>query len=255
MTEAALRAYLLGKLTESEVALVEARLVDDPDLFSQIETAEDDLFDAFARGTLSPDERIEFLKRYGRETARRRFAQAFVRRAASAKVIPFYRRRWVELTLAASLVVVVGTVVLRRDSSTPLTPQTAATSSVDSATAAAPAVITARVPLTLGTSRAAGQPVGVPIDTKATHVDLSIRLNPADRYPVYAIEIRSQANNIIWDNAALSPSSDGGELMLHAIVPSDRLPAGSYEIGVRGGATATSLDDLGFLTIEVSRPK
>jgi hypothetical protein len=46
MNEAALRGYLLGKLTESEVELVEARLIEDPDLFSQMETAEDDLFDA-----------------------------------------------------------------------------------------------------------------------------------------------------------------------------------------------------------------
>ena len=78
MTGAACRAYLLGKLRESEVELVETQLLEDGDLFGQMRTAEDDLFDAFARGALNQDERARFLERVGGDERRRQFAQALV---------------------------------------------------------------------------------------------------------------------------------------------------------------------------------
>ena len=80
MTEASCRAYLLGTLPESEAALVEGQLLEDGDLFGQLQTAEDDLFDAFARGALDEEGRARFLERLGGDQRRMQFARAFVQR-------------------------------------------------------------------------------------------------------------------------------------------------------------------------------
>jgi hypothetical protein len=249
MTETALRAYLLGKLDETEVELVETRLVEDPDLFSQMETAEDDLFDAFARGALDAGDRTRFLERFGANSDRRRFASAFVKRTSSRNVLAFIKRPWLDLAIAATLVIVVGAVVMRR---APESPGPASVSTAPTATAVPVPPAPASVSLSLGSSRAAGGPVKVAIERGADRVHLRIRLNPADKYAVYSAQIRSQADNIVWTDVAV-PAADGGDLYVNAVVPADRLPAGTYEIAIRGGATANALDDLGFVTIEVSR--
>lgn len=249
MTEAALRAYLLGKLSDAEVELVEVRLLEDAELFTQMEVAEDDLFDAFARGSLDADERARFLERFGADGQRRRFASAFVQRTSSRKVVPFIKRQWVGFAVAASLVIAVGAFVIPRGPD-PVEPSTAPGST--SGATVVPASITMRVPLALGSSRAAGGPETVAIARDATHVDLRIQVNPADKFAAYQVQVRSQADNIVWADA-VQPTTEGSDLFVDAIVPVDRLPAGTYEVAVRGGATAMSLDDLGFVTIEVRR--
>ena len=249
MNEAALRAYLLGKLTESEVELVENRLIEDQDLFSQLQVAEDDLFDAYARGELDSDESRRFLDRFGGDAGRHQFAKAFIKRTGTGRVLPFRIRTWMPLAMAASLLLVVGGIYL-----TPRSTNPAPTESIPSnAAPAASAPIIAKVPLALGTSRAAGGSTRVAIDAKSTQADLAIRLNPADRYAAYGVEIRSQAGLIIWGDVTARSVSENGDLILHTMVPADRLTPGTYEVSVRGGATAASLDDLGFITIEVSR--
>ena len=248
MTEAALRAYLLGKLTDSEVELVEARLIEDDELFGQIKTAEDDLFDAFARGALDADERARFLERFGHDRGRQAFASAFVQRTSSRKVVPFVQRRWVELAVAATLLIAVGAFVIPRD---PVVQEPTVAPSAPPV-AAVPAPDTMTVPQTLGSSRAVCGPAKVAIEQGATRVDFRIRLNPADKFASYAAQVRSQADLIIWGDVTPS-STEGGDLIVHAVVPADRLPAGTYEIAVRGGANANALEDLGFVTIEVSR--
>ena len=250
MTEVALRAYLLGKLTESEAERIEARLIEDAGLFAEMETAEDDLFDAFARGSLDADERARFLERFGADHQRRRFAQALVRRTSSRRPAPLVPRRWIGLAAAATLVIVVGGVLMRQRSvEAPGTHPAAAP-----ATVAPAAPIATRVSLAIGGSRSVGAATKVAVAPDATVVDFEIRLNPADKFPAYYTEIRSQANNIVWADAARTVTN-GGDLIVHAVVPVDRLPAGTYEIAVRGGANAGALDDLGFATIEVSRSR
>jgi hypothetical protein len=257
MTEAALRAYLLGKLTESEVEQVEVRLVEDPDFFAQMESAEDDLLDAFARGNLDADDRAKFVERFGADSRRLRFAKALAQRTTSRKVMPFVRRPWVGLAAAAALIIVVGTVVVQRE--TPVAPDAPAAPVAPAAPDAlvapvAPVAPASRATFSLGSSRAASGPAKVVVASDAVRVDLGIRLNPADRFRAYAVEIRSQANNIVWGQAVQS-ATEGGDLFVHALVPADRLPDGTYEIAVRGGGNAGVLEDLGFATIEVSRIK
>jgi hypothetical protein len=252
MTDAALRAYLLGRLTASEAAVVEASLLEDADLFSRMETAEDDLFDAVARNNLDADDRARFMERFGDEYGRRQFAQALVHRTASVRVLPFVQRRSGQLAIAASLTIAVGVYVIQR----PALPDLPADApAVQSPAPIAPPPITSNVSLALATSRAADAAEVVTIDSSTTLIDFRIRLNPADRFALYAVGLRGRADDIIWSNNAVQPATDGGELLVHALVPAERAPDGIYEIGVRGGADARSLDDLGFITIEIRRAR
>lgn len=253
MTEAALRAYLLGKLTESEVELVEVRLVSDPDLFAQMETAEDDLFDAFAREMLDAGDRARFIERFGADAKRQQFAKAFVKRTSSRKVVPFVQRRWVGLAAAASLALALGAFLIPRERAVEA-PSPSASSPASSRAVVPASPITARVSLALGGTRAAGAATKVAIAGDASRVDFAVRLNPADKFAAYAAEIRSSADLIIWGEAIQS-GTESGDLIVHALVPADRLTAGTYEIAIRGGASAAALDDLGFVTIEVTRAK
>jgi hypothetical protein len=252
MTDAVLRAYLLGKLAETEVERLETQLLQDAELFSRMETAEDDLFDAFARGVLDAGDRAKFLERFGGDRARLQFAGALARRASAGRIVSFAPRQWMPLAIAASLMIVAGVMLFPRQ------PDSVADSAVTPVVAPAPAPagpVTARVSLVLGTSRAAGAAVKAAIARDASTVDIRIQLNAADRFAQYGVELRSQTDLIIWGDATMKAVTENGELVIHAIVPADKLPAGSYEVAVRGGASATALEDLGFSTLEVSRPE
>lgn len=52
--------YLLGKLSDSEAARLEERYFAEDSVFQEIETAEDELVDAYVRGSLSPEDRQRF---------------------------------------------------------------------------------------------------------------------------------------------------------------------------------------------------
>lgn len=75
--------YLLGKLSEQELAEFEAHCFEDDDLFHEVSDLENDLIHSYLRGELSKTEREEFEKGYLISPARRRkveFAQGLEQR-------------------------------------------------------------------------------------------------------------------------------------------------------------------------------
>src|SRR5215210_7405615 len=58
-----LRRYLLGELSEEEANRLEARLIQDGELFESVEALEADLLDEAAHGRLSPEERQRIVRR------------------------------------------------------------------------------------------------------------------------------------------------------------------------------------------------
>lgn len=80
LTDAALRAYLLGRATKADAARLEARLREDEQLLNTLRSLEDDLFDEYVRNTLSPDDARQFLERYGDQKDRLAFARALAAR-------------------------------------------------------------------------------------------------------------------------------------------------------------------------------
>ena len=147
-TDSALRAYLLGSASPEEAERLEARVLEDQNLFDALRSVEDDLFDACARGRLEPDERARFLERYGHDTQRLRFAGALAQRTAApgTRVSPPARRPWIPLAAAAALILAAGAMFTQLEAPAPVV-----TDSSPAAPVSAPQAFA--VALTLGTSR------------------------------------------------------------------------------------------------------
>jgi len=238
--ERQLRAYLLGQLPPGEAEQLEARLLEDQELFETLEGIEDDLFDEFARGRLAEGDRARFLERYSAQAERVRFAHALAKRAVRANVVPFTRRQWLPLAAAAALAVAVGGILLR--------PERAPEPPRPSAAPPTPSVV-----LRLGTSRSAAGVSEIALAPDAPSLQLRVRLDPADRFDRYSMELRSSAGEIVWRVDDLRASQEAGELDLQGGVPGRALAAGTYELGVRGVNDGGTPEDLGFVTVRIAR--
>jgi hypothetical protein len=102
--------------------------------------------------------------------------------------------------------------------------------------------------VSLGSSRAASAAPIVQLPRGESEIELRVRLNPADRYERYAMELRSTADRVVWRASDLKSSINAGDLLVTGIVPSHALEGGSYELAVRGGSS-----ELGFVSLTVRR--
>ncbi len=85
--EAAQRTrFLLGGETEAERERLEAEFFEDEEAFQQMLTAEDDLIDAYARGELTDNERLQFEQRFMNSSAGRE--RVYFARAFAAEPVP-----------------------------------------------------------------------------------------------------------------------------------------------------------------------
>jgi hypothetical protein len=234
VTNEVAREYLLGRLPEVDSEALENRILEDEQLFLSIRSVEDDLFDDYARGSLSEGDRSAFLQRY-RDAKRVAFARALARRGPHVVAMPRLRwMRWTAAAAAAALILIAG-LVLR--SSNPSAPAPAI---------GAPAARSVTVVIVLGTSRSAGKEKGIDIPRDASTVHLDVRLNPQDRFETYSLELRSR--DVVWSADKLHARTEAGDLIVSADVPANVLAGGPYELGVRGGD-----ESLGFVTLEVHR--
>jgi anti-sigma-K factor RskA len=254
VNERELRAYLLGQAPEADAVRLEERLLEDDELFQVLESIEDDLFDAHARGQLTPAERDQFEARYGKYGERQRFARALAMRVSRGQVEPFRRRAaraylaWAPLAAAAALILAVAVVMLVRQR--PARQPTVLTTKDQS-----PAVrdVMATLLVILDTSRAAGAPTPVTFSKDASKIELRVQLHPGDRFERYSMELRAPATDaVLWRADSLRATDDNGNLIVTGIVPAASMPDGLAELavrGLRGGAT----EDLGFVTMKVVR--
>lgn len=240
MNEIQCRAYLLGQLPSADAEQLETRVLQDDEVFQTLRGVEDDLFDAFARGRLTRDEREQFLARFGDRADRIAFAHALnarVRRASG------WQTAWVPLAVAAAVFLAVGISWWMRPVPVPV-PPTVVTKEPPPAPAVPPVVAL----ITLGTSRAAENSTTITLPAATPGVQLRVRLNPADTFDGYTMELRSSADRIVWRRENLQASASPGELVVTGTVPAGVLEAGVYELAVRGGTT-----DLGFVTVRIMR--
>jgi hypothetical protein len=248
LSDAELRAYLLGQASNADGERLEGRLVEDEETFEVCRGVEDDLFDDFVGGRLSPVEREQFLERYGDQAGRLAFARALARRTASQPAGgSVMQRRWMPLAAAATLIMAAAGWMLVRERPRSAAPQNTVQS------VSVPAPIVATIVLTLGTSRSASAPSAVALPRDASAVELRVRLDPADRFDRYVMELRSSADRVAWHADDLRATQAGADLTLVGQAPASALPDGDYELAVRGARPDGSLDPLGFVTLKVTR--
>lgn len=235
MTDATLRAYFLGRLPEEECQRIEEQALENDEVFTSMQSAENDLFDDYARHRLSSDEESAFLLRYGNRKDRIRFAEAL---AAKKGAVATFRRR---MTLAAAAVI--GAVVLsalfimqpRPEVSDVLPRPPVSVSAVET------------IELTLGTSRSVDATRPITLRKHVSTLHLQVHLDPDDRFEHYGMELRSPTGDSIWRADGLAPVDREGDLSLSAALPVSALGrSGAYELSVRGDAEL-----LGFATLEI----
>jgi hypothetical protein len=248
--EADLRQYLLGQATEPSAERVEVRALDDEDFFATIGSVEDDLIDDYARGTLADAELQPFLMRYGAQTDRIRVARALAVRGAQPRAAstPILFRYWMVAAAAACLAGVAAAVGTRPHPA-PLRPATALAVSTPGAAAQA----TVALLITLGTSRSAAPPPAVTLTASTAALQLHVRIDPADVFDSYAMELRSDHGVVVWHAEALKASAAGGDLTLVGDIPAAALAGVSYELTVRGSTAGSKSEVLGFADVKVDR--
>jgi hypothetical protein len=258
-----MRAYLLGQAPEAHAVRLEERLLEDEQIFTTLRSVEDDLFDEYARGVLTGAERERFVERYGSDRGRLLAAQVLSlrserlprqsvetatarlprRSAEGAKA----GRQWMPLAAAAMLVTAVGATMWIRDRPANNGPQ------VRAAAAPQPAIVPAVLLVTLGASRSAAVAPALTLPKEASTLELRVRLDPADKFDRYSVQLRSQSGGLVWHNDDLSASTQNGEPIVVAAVPTASLESGSYELAIRGASGNTTSETLGFATVKVSR--
>src|SRR4029077_16515668 len=127
------------------------------------------------------------------------------------------------LAAAATLVVAVGATMWMRDrpanvaSPAPAAPQK---------TAAVPAALL----ITLGTSRSASDATAMALPNEAPALDLRVRLDPADRFDRYLMELTSESGAVVWHVEDARLTTVGGEPIVAATVPAAALQSGAFEL-------------------------
>jgi hypothetical protein len=261
LSDSELRAYLLGQATEEQAAHLEARLLDDDEVFTTLRGVEDDLFDELARGTLTPDERARFVARYGADRDRMIVAQALAQRATRVqaatptRVLPFTRsdrRSWLPLAAAAVLLAAAATTLWMRQRPIVIV-QAPGTDRVTTTTPAQPPLSPAILLVTLATSRSAASTPEVTLPPGTPALELRVRLHPEDTYDRYVMALRSAADRIVWTDESPRRTMDSGERLLVGTVPADTIDAGSYELSVRGSTGGGALEAIGFTDVSIRR--
>jgi hypothetical protein len=251
LTDAELRAYLLGQAAEATAEQMEVRALDDEDFFATIKGVEDDLFDEYARGRMTEAERSLFLAKYGAERERLRVAHALAARMARPRIAswPVASRYWMAAVAAVLLAAVGFPLLIRSRTASPRR----SIPSVAVSTPAAPAAAPVALLLTLESSRSAAPTGATALPASATTLQLRVRLDPADTFDSYAMELRSGQGAVVWRADALHASVANGDLILIGDVPSAALQSGGYELTVLGSAAGRAPEALGFAAVKLAR--
>lgn len=253
--ETTLREYLLGRLSGESAEPLEAELLENEDLYEKVRIIETELYDDFSAGRLSATDQQAFLARYSSHAARSRFvfAKTLHGRAAATRIATF-RPRAARIVLAAAAIAVVAIglayVAMRRE--TPVTVPSQMTRRVEPPTVTVPARAIAFT-ITLGSTRAPGDADALSIPAGVTTVDLDVRLHAEDVYDSYAIDVRDVTGKSVWQQSGLRATATTDARTIEALVPAERLVAGSYEVAVSGTTGSAPAEDLGFQSLEVRR--
>jgi hypothetical protein len=247
------RSFLLAQLSPEETARFEERLLADDALVAETEAAEAELLDEFVRGSLSADESAAIAKRFRNRSERIVFATAL---AAYGRPRPQKAMRW-SLAIAASLIVVASAVLLARRLPSPLPQAPVRRATLKPAPAPAPIVTqTARqaqiatFSIALTATRDGDEIPHLELTRAIDAVALHIRINPADRFPAYEVDLSTSDGAPVWNGRATRAASSA-ELVVE--IPASSMQNGEHQIAVTGLGEDGSREELGYQMFDVRR--
>jgi len=253
------RAFLLKQLTSEETERFEERLLAEDELIAETETVEAELLDAFVWDALPPHESAVMAERFRDRPERVVFAKAL-----SIRTRPRPQRaiRWL-LPVAASLAIATSAVLLTRRAPEPVpSPAPVPRATLDdhaTAKPVAPPVPQPAIPavrpirfatvlITLSTTRDAGESPRLLLARDLDVARLRIRINPADRFSAYAVDLTTSDGAIAWSGRA---TRTGAELVVE--IPAGSLRNGEHQVAVNGINADGSREELGYQTLFIDR--
>lgn len=219
MTEPEYR-YLLGRLDEAEREAFAARFLEEPELLARVEEAENDLFDAYAGGRLSGDERRRFEERFLKDAEGRRrlaFSRALHRKTRKGGLFQ------VASAIAAGVFLLagVGWLVRRTGTAPPAEPVLVASYRLTAATRGASAPQEIRIP-------------------QAGLVEWRTAVPAGTREGAYEVELAGGRGDVRWTSTPLEPT--GADLVWQT--PATAVPEGACVFTIRTGSRAVAYFDV-----------
>lgn len=286
--DALLLNYLLGNLSEEEQARVEDRALADADYLGALEAAEADLIDGYVRGELSQSDRREFERRFltsPQRLSKVEFAKAFKRVAADLRVSQAPPSAWQTLvnlfrswnpvlqfaSAAAALILVAAASWLmvqngemrsrvntleaqRRSLQQQLNEEHARNAQLQKQPPpeAAHTPLLASLVFLPGLSRGNVAAQRLVLNPSAQLVHIEIELEPRDDFPQFRAELHTRSGEeiLIRSNLQKRRTSAGAAVVFD--VPSSALPAGEYEMALKGISNGQATD-IGFYYFTVQK--
>lgn len=218
-------AYLLHKLPESERRAFEDRWMCENHLFEQLQDAEADLLDAYARGELSGQDR-ERVEKYLLGTSAQRQKLHFAQALARTFVPPARKVNWRFIAaIAAAVVLAITTARLAIDNSAL---RREAPDSLAVRAHAAP-VFFAELRSDTTTRSAASAPVRLVLPSDAQVVHLDLQLDAGDETQSLAASLNRDGVEV-WKGEPLHPEARAFGFAAPVWIPAANLQPGEYRL-------------------------
>lgn len=235
-----LRGMLLGELADGEREELEARLLEDPELFEAYEEAEGSLLDALVRDEL-PTAETRKLEAVFASSSEGRAKLAVARELARGEGrpdrfrllrFPSGPKSWMALAAVLVLSVLSGWMAVENQRLREQREDLRRRQGFEAA-------VTLELPLALLTSRSEGQEIPtieLPAGTEKLVLVMDLRGLPPQR--TYRISIRDSAGELVYAEAGLRPPEPEA-LLLQVAVPARALGPGRHELALDGETAET----------------
>jgi hypothetical protein len=258
MTDALVREFLLGKLTDEERERIENLFLTDPQTKERVLTLEDDLIEEYLEDNLTEADKERFLARYAQTDEQRRklritktikdwaVTQAKAPQTAAATVA-IWNRLWTRLRLKPAFAVPIAVTIviaivlavvwlnsqMERRKHLAVEQELAQLNSPPSLRETPPNMISFELRSVNVRSDKPERGINRGADTQI--IEMRLLLMQTERYPMYQAQVRRIGDTKSFSIPNLQPENDGG-YRIRIRLPARLLRRGSYQIQLRGVA-------------------